>query len=340
MAEPPLTPAELAAVEQALPGILDCRTPPFGQPCVRWCSTTRTEASISAAEYPCRVENLPREIGPLREVTNHLVCSTDPHMHVIYAYPRGRQDSTAARVPQIRSVLHRANARLYRDARASSGGGRPAQYRVLCAHDQDVAIFPVFMPNVDFASLNSVTMGRIIGDVQAAGHNSPGDKYLIFAEVPARRVIQGDEVSIICGEAQIPGGSLPKDGTNPNNGPGPTYAVIYADTTINDGERNGCFNSSLAMHEYGHTMGAVQNDAPFNTGASHCNAFEATDVMCYPDRGPRVTLNSTRCVEEVLQRFDCQFQTYFDTRTESTEPYLDDHWNVGGAENSYLSFSP
>ena len=91
-------------------------------------------------------------------------------------------------------------------------------------------------------------------------------------------------------------------------------------------------------------MGAVNDDAPYSTGAGHC--IDGIDILCYPDDSfvGKNYYSETRCPEESFVNtwgppLDCMYDSYFDAQEESGE-WLSNHWNTGGPENPYLIEAP
>ena len=86
----------------------------------------------------------------------------------------------------------------------------------------------------------------------------------------------------------------------------------------------------MAAHELGHTLGAVNNNAPNASGHAHCT--DEWDVMCYKD-GAEVVIQ-TKCPDRAHDdRLDCNHDDYY-----STDPaagsYLANNFNV--ADNLFL----
>ncbi len=112
-------------------------------------------------------------------------------------------------------------------------------------------------------------------------------------------------------------------------------AVVYS----------GYWERHTPLHELFHTMGAVQDGAPYSNYSFHCQ--DGLDVMCYPQPAPvwAGTYQETRCpasegyFASAKLPLDCQYDTYFDAAEESGE-YLNSHWNTGGYENPFYVEAP
>jgi hypothetical protein len=101
------------------------------------------------------------------------------------------------------------------------------------------------------------------------------------------------------------------------------------------------YTAQSFMHETGHSLGAVQDDAPHSSKAFHC--YDEYDTMCYNDGGPyfvnggKITFPSpcTQGVPYEVQYFDCQRNDYYNAKPTSGT-YIYNHWNLA---NSYW-FTP
>ena len=161
------------------------------------------------------------------------------------------------------------------------------------------SVLPVAM-----TSANMSTFGTMTQALQALGYNRADRKYLIFAVN-----------STFCGIGSVLPDSSP-GAANASNGTMPEYA------RVDNGQ--GCWTAATAAHEIGHTLGAVQLDAPHTTGGWHCT--DANDIMCYSD-APGVVMSQV-CPGAAV--FDCNHDDYF-----STDPaagsYIAAHWNTANS---------
>lgn len=234
-----------------------------------------------------------------------------PAFQVLYAYPRGHGNRAGSAVASIRDTIRLANGILAVSAEESSSTWS-AKLRVRCdaAGRIRVRSYAVANPGDDAVGED---LAQIVGAGRAAGFTDGPSKYIVFWD----SAIPG-----MCGQGQLRLDDRRIE--NNANNQGGAYAVLYGRT---------CWTPSVAMHEIGHTMGAVQNSAPRSTRTGHCN--QEHDVMCYADGGPsgRLSNITTSCR---LAVFDCGHNDYF--KVGRARGYLATHWNVGWSKNRYLAF--
>ena len=250
----------------------------------------------------------PLEVGTLGGTSVNCVsgASGTYFIQVIYARATNDADGYATWLPSIRWQVGQAN-KLVDDAGLATGS--PASLNVKCVSGQVEVkneVLPTAMASADFST--------IVTDLRNKGYNDGKVKYWVFYD---------DTGACACGGQ----GHIYSDDTllvtNKNNGNALSmFAVNYG------------YNSTrIMLHELGHNMGAVQNSAPFTTGALHC--YDGRDTMCYNDGGPNGHLYSTSyCSTEV---FDCNKNTYFHAKP-AAGSYLATKWNVGSTLNRFISF--
>jgi hypothetical protein len=157
------------------------------------------------------------------------------------------------------------------------------------------------------SALNANDWAPLLNAVKAAGYTRTDRKYMEF--VDAR---------VFCGIGGFAGDTRKTDANRSNSGP--EYA--RADS--------GCWSAGVAAHELGHTLGAVNNNAPNASGAAHC--VDEYDVMCYKD-GPDVVLRFPCANQALDQRLDCNHDDYYHTNPPAGS-YLSQFFNV--ADNLFL----
>ena len=247
-------------------------------------------------------------------------------VHAIYLYPADTSDKYSKRLGIIRRALNKLD-RVW-DKAADPVDQHP---RWLCRPNGSRPIVDPFRGPA-IGSDGVYTFSEVVRAMKRAGYGSTRRIYLIFA----------DSINW----AFAPGGQATTDDddrrTSSNlNNIGPAYAMI-------DGSQQKWEFSRLAqgaLHELGHTLGAVQCSAPHSScpagevGHHHC--WDEYDVMCYADGGSyyagrdRVHGNADdrapaiRCGEtsSAAEQWDCGKDDYFNIAP-TAGSYLATHWNL------------
>jgi hypothetical protein len=157
------------------------------------------------------------------------------------------------------------------------------------------------------SALNANDWAPLLNAVRAAGYTRTDRKYLQFVDA-----------TVYCGIGGFAGDTRKSDANRSNSGP--EYA--RADS--------GCWSAGVAAHELGHTLGAVNNNAPNASGFAHCT--DEWDVMCYKD-DPSVTIRTVCTNRSHDQRLDCNHDDYYHTAPPAGS-YLANNFNV--ADNLFL----
>ncbi|MGI5236575.1 hypothetical protein [Dactylosporangium sp. CA-139066] len=157
------------------------------------------------------------------------------------------------------------------------------------------------------SALNANDWAPLLNAVKAAGYTRTDRKYLQFVDA-----------NVYCGIGGLAGDTRKSDANRSNTGP--EYA--RAD--------NGCWVAGVAAHELGHTLGAVNNNAPNASGFGHCT--DEWDVMCYKD-DPSVTVRTVCADRSHDDRLDCNHDDYYNTNPPAGS-YLAQYYNV--ADNLFL----
>ncbi|HVM44729.1 MAG TPA: Ig-like domain-containing protein, partial [Candidatus Thermoplasmatota archaeon] len=227
------------------------------------------------------------------------------YIQVIYARAHDDADWYNQSVNMLRYMTGAAN-KLVDDAGIATGS--PASLKVKCVGGQ-VEVKNEVLPT----SRASASFSTIANDLYNRGYNDGKVKYWIFYD---------DTSACSCGgQGNIYGDSrLSADNWN-NGNAGPMYAITYG------------YNSTrIWLHELGHNMGAVQNNAPHTSGGWHCN--DGRDTMCYGDGGSNSSYSSGFCAVEV---WDCGKDSYFNANPPAGS-YLATKWNTGSVLNRFISF--
>jgi hypothetical protein len=194
---------------------------------------------------------------------------------------------------------------IFNESARETGGERHVRY---VTENVNGACRPVVRDvQIADSALNANDWAPLLNAVRAAGYTRTDRKYLQFVDA-----------DVYCGIGGFAGDTRKTDANRSNSGP--EYA--RAD--------NGCWSAGVAAHELGHTLGAVNNNAPNGSGAAHC--VDEWDVMCYKD-GPNVVIR-TSCPDRAHdQRLDCNHDDYYHTNP-AAGSYLANNFNV--ADNLFL----
>jgi len=235
---------------------------------------------------------------------------TEPHIQMLYVKPSDRPDRYSQMVPEIQKMIRMVNGFLYSEAREFD---RTALYRMACSGGE-VSILKVEVP----LPANQLDYFSAMLAIRRAGYANPMAKYWAWVDrVPE----QGGAAGVA--------GVISDDELSADNSAnyGPHYHIDYNLT--------GASGASVIMHEGSHNLGAVQNSAPNSTLAGHC--IDDSDVMCYPDGGPRGDKASFKINVCSEPHYDCKHNDYFNPLPKKSN-YLWDHWNLASPLNRYLAW--
>jgi hypothetical protein len=293
--------------------------PPAASPAVARPATcppglTRVDASVHpicshGPDAPPSGLDIHRSVLPLSAALTASalpVCEGDgvtgKRVEVLYVH--GSTSRYAQFLETFRTLAEGVDA-IYNASAAETGGVRHVRY---VTETVNGACRPVVRDvQIADAALNANDWAPLLNAVQAAGYTRTDRKYLQFVDA-----------TVFCGIGGFAGDTSKSDNNRSNTGP--EYA--RADS--------GCWNAGVAAHELGHTLGAVNNNAPNASGHAHC--VDEYDVMCYKD-APEVTL-VFRCTDQAHdQRLDCNHDDYYNTNP-AAGSYLANFYNV--ADNLFL----
>lgn len=172
------------------------------------------------------------------------------------------------------------------------------------------------------------TKETIISALKNLGYKNEKIKYIVWYDGKAT----GCSAGTCRGQSSGPDADDRLSVDNANN-KGPDYALLYK---IEDP----MLAPLMLLHEYSHTIGAVQKNAPNAAGDNeHCNDEPpleqmGTDVMCKSDKSGTKFKDSCSGYQF---RFDCNNDDYFNPKPEPGS-YLAAHWNLGSPLNRYIKF--
>jgi hypothetical protein len=194
---------------------------------------------------------------------------------------------------------------IFNESAKETGGERHVRYVTETVND---VCRPVVRDvQIADAALNADDWAPLLKAVQAAGYTRTDRKYLQFVDA-----------DVYCGIGGFAGDTRKSDANRSNVGP------EYARTD------NGCWIAGIAAHELGHTLGAVNNNAPNSSKHAHCT--DEFDVMCYKD-GDEVVIRTVCPSRSHDDRLDCNHDDYYNTNP-AAGSYLATNYNV--ADNLFL----
>jgi hypothetical protein len=194
---------------------------------------------------------------------------------------------------------------IYYQSAQETGGDRRVRYVTETVNGQCRPV--VRDVQISDSALNANDWAPLLNAVRAAGYTRTDRKYLEFVDA-----------EVFCGIGGFAGDTRKTDSNRSNSGP--EYARVDS----------GCWAPGVAAHELGHTLGAVNNNAPNGSGLAHC--VDEWDVMCYRDSANAVI--RFECPDRAHdQRLDCNHDDYYHTDPPAGS-YLATFFNV--ADNLFL----
>ncbi len=237
---------------------------------------------------------------------------------LLYARPSSGQDRYAEFAPKLRDWLSQANAIVNAEA---GNFDLTADLKIACK-DKEISVLDVALP-----ISSTPTKEIIISALKNSGYSNEKIKYIVWYDGEAT----GCSTGKCRGQSSGPDADDRLSIDNANN-KGPDYALLYK---IEDPK----LAPFIMLHEYSHTMGAVQKNAPNGVDNEHCNDEPplekmGTDIMCKSDN-PATTFKDSCSGFQI--RFDCNNDDYFNPKPEPGS-YLATHWNLGSPLNRFIQF--
>ncbi|GAB7044289.1 hypothetical protein JCM9533A_81400 [Catenuloplanes niger JCM 9533] len=234
------------------------------------------------------------------EPTTGFTCdgTAGPRVEVLYVREASMPDRYAAMQPLMQAWLVNTDA-AWNDGAARHGRSRHIRYLTETVDGSCRAV----IRNVVVPAGALATFDASIAAVKALGYNAASNrKYLMITEA-----------TVVCGLAQTTDDDQPGAANLANT------AVRYARV---DASPN-CLGANAIAHEFGHTIGAIQDSAPHHSEPGHCN--QGFDLMCYADTF------SLDCPQYDHKRIpDCAFDDFFSTQP-AAGTYLATHWNTANS---------
>ena len=267
------------------------------------------------------------------------VSEQDSRAQVIYARPSDAPDRYSIIVPKLRGWIADANGIVNTEAQRF---GKTADLKVVC-EGEEVSVLNVALP---LNSASKIDKQPLAAALREKGFTSDKAKYIVFWD--GKMYGCGSEEAECTGtvwvnEVYEPGTKAVREILSDDK--------LYADSPFNKGGDFafvvGVDDPMLApiilLHEYAHTMGAVQLGAPNSAGEGHCKDEPpaekgGNDIMCKSDISGTVFGDSCGGGKYGFEfRFDCNNDDYFNP-SPAPGSYLATHWNVGSELNKFIKF--
>jgi len=328
----------------------DCAVMQY-EPCIRLCEskkngTVKTEPPIPK-DMPS-FEDFSKSPADFLFHTRKPFCveqDGEYKTQIIYARPSDAQDRYDAIAPELITWIAQGNGLVNHEAEKF---GMTADIKIACAGGE-ISVLNIKLPKSasEYNTHDGKSTPAIAASLKELGYKNSKTKYIVYYD--------GNTDGCEGGKAKCSGQASPKaqdDRLSEDNmyNSGPDYSLLY---DVGLAELPQRFHTSLDMlapivmlHEYSHTLGAVQSSAPHSTkdeeeGAGHCNdeypqEQGGNDVMCKSDKEGSVFTDSCKDTGYVFH-FDCNNDDYFNPKPEPGS-YLATHWNLGSPLNRYFKF--
>lgn len=241
------------------------------------------------------------------------VPETEQHAVLVYARAHNGTDRFDEMAPKLREQAYLMSAYLNAEAKYVNPMAH-ARLKFSCDSSGVPIVINASLDTVDGAA----NFATVITDLRSLGYGtnqslSAKDKYIVFYD----GVVAG-----VTAQSQFMDDSrLSVDNYNNSGG---MFSIQFT-TYINEPAWQ------MLLHEYGHSLGAVQFDAPNTSGNYHCN--DGFDVMCYGDGGKTSHFDTTACPAYLA--FDCGNNDYFNPIPDS-DPYLEHAWNIASSVSLFV----
>lgn len=271
--------------------------------------------------------------------------SNDYHAQIIYARPKDTTSRYQEMAPKLRSWFKSADGIITEEAKKFNVS---THIKIFCEKGE-ISVVEAVLPNISsFYSNSPDTREMLVNDITALGYNKKNEKYIVYYDGSASGC--SSDSAMPCISQQTEKG--PDDRLSEDNvyNTGPDFAFLYK---VDDAIIQQYFETSyemlapiLILHEYAHTMGAVQASAPHSTQKEslskqkHCTDSQTigrggTDIMCKSDGEGEIFGNA--CPGMYPFHFDCNNDDYFNPKPKPGS-YLATHWNLGSPLNRFIKF--
>jgi len=274
----------------------------------------------------------------LKEVPPACVTGSEDHRaQLIYARPRDAGDRYDLLAPKIRKWAGQGNGIINAEAKRFNVN---ANLKMACEGDK-LSVLNVVLTTVTSKKAN---VDLLTAELRSKGFKDDKVKYIVWYD---GIVTQPDGSPGTKAEAWLD--NWPGEVFGKPQDDRPTEDNLFnqgADFTFVYQQFDGGFAQIAMLHEYSHTMGAVQHSAPHHTGDGHCKDSKPVssggqDINCsfnkaHPSYKPELEVYGNAC-NGFGFRYDCGNDDYFNPKPEKGS-YLDTHWNLGSPMNKFIKF--
>lgn len=318
----------------------DCTTMQY-EPCIRLCEyekNTSKNTPSTESNIPPFAVSFPKSQEDFLFHTRAPACvdaSKDYHGQAVYARPSDAADRYAEIAPKIRDWIAKGNGIVNSEAARLNVD---ANLKINCDNGE-ISVLNIVLP---LKSTGKIDKQPVAAALREKGFTNEKAKYIVFYD--GKMYGCGSDEAECTGavwvnEVYEPGTKAVREilsddrlyEDNPYNKGGDFAFVVKTDDPM--------LSPIILLHEYAHTMGAVQLNAPNSAGEGHCKDEPpadkgGSDVMCKSDAPQTVFGDSCSGFE---LRFDCNNDDYFNPKPEPGS-YLATHWNLGSPLNRYIKF--
>ena len=342
----------------------DCNAMQY-DPCIKFCESEKKKSNQSGApvkpnyqEFPQmpqgnlsqKSENgfpeIPQSPADFIFHTRKPFCAEDNdyRAQLVYARPSDAADRYESISKKQKQWVANANGIVNSEAMKF---GMTADIKIACK-DNELTVLSVVLPkkSSQYNTHDGKTTLAIATSLKELGYDDTNIKYMVYYDSTADGCEGGKAT---CSGQFTPKGPDDKLAEDNMYNIGPDYSVMY-DGGVNEiPERYHTDIDMMApiimLHEYSHTLGAVQPSAPHSSkddkDVGHCNdeppmEKQGNDIMCRSDNP--ATVYEDKCKGSMTEMiYDCNNDDYFNPKPEAGS-YLATHWNLGSELNHFFKF--
>lgn len=337
----------------------DCSMMAAFPKCVKLCEFEKNNSENVQQDFPTIPSNQmptggqmpPSPSGSSTEFLFHTrtpVCvdaAKDYHAQLAYVRPSDAPDRYTEKSAQMKTWIAQANGIVNNNAEKFAV---TVDIKVACNGDE-ISVLNIVLPKTEaeFNTHDGKTKDAIAEGMKALGYGGSKTKYLIYYD--------GNSDGCQGGKAKCSGQFVTRgmdDRLSEDNlyNSGPDYSILFDPGLAELAQKSGSTLEMIApigmLHEFSHTLGAVQSSAPHTSGdataeSGHCNDEPpqnqgGNDVMCKSDIQGTVFTEACKSAGFAFQ-YDCNNDDYFNPKPEPGS-YLATHWNLGSPLNRFFLF--